>query len=94
MFRPQTVVVIRPDDDCLRSKHVAFTLNTTVVLDLCYFDCKKTNHELPACEQNREVSCSLNISTSGLYLLLFFTDFVALLCVGVCFASFQDPLIS
>jgi hypothetical protein len=36
MFRPQ--VVIRPDDDRFRSKHVAFTLNKYVVLDVCYFN--------------------------------------------------------
>jgi hypothetical protein len=32
-----THVVIRPDDDRLRSKHVAFNFNKTVVLDVCYF---------------------------------------------------------
>jgi hypothetical protein len=33
---------------------------------------KKINHiELPACEHNRELYYSLNIFTSGLYLLLF-----------------------
>jgi hypothetical protein len=36
MFRPQKV--IRPDDDLLRSKHVAFTPNKTGVLDVCYFN--------------------------------------------------------
>jgi hypothetical protein len=51
----------------LRSKHVAFTLNTTVVLDVCYYNCfKHPQHIVMSSIKLTNLSAEqLNIQSQG-----------------------------